>query len=427
MKLNILVLHAMGDFSSARKTSKDHALCFRRYAPKHNYLYHDVNAPVTTALRQIQFHAVILDTTALCIRYYRPRELFLVEKERYRFLGESDAVRVAFPQDDYDHSELLDQWLDDYRVDLVYTPVWPHRALLYPRMMRRGELLEALTGYVNDDDIERSTSFAKAFAQRRIDIGYRAKFLPAQFGRFGQLKGHIAEVITKAAEGANLALDVSTRLDAVFLGEEWLRFLGDCRWCLGAEGGSSLWDPDGRIGDRVVAFVAREPDASFDAIEAACFPDLDGRYVFSAVSPRLFEAALAQCAQILVRAPYLGVLQPGNHYLPFDDRPDVLRDILREVRNQDTATRLAGAAYDALIATSKFRYSQHVAGVIDHITALVARRHVRGSSEPVFQHLVQQHEGELTRDRPERTGRFRRLLKVLRHQARASLRIGTGA
>src|SRR5262245_2012633 len=407
MRLNILVLHAMGDFSGARKTSKDHALCFRRYAPMHSYLYHDVTAPVTTALRQIEFHAIILDATALCIRYYRPRELFLTEKERYRFLGESDAVRVALPQDDYDHSELLDQWLDEYRTDIVYTPVWPHRALLYPRMMRRGELLEALTGYVNDDDIGRIPSFAKAFAQRRIDIGYRAKFLPAQFGRFGQLKGHIAGVITKATAGENLTLDVSTALDQVFLGEEWLRFLGDCRWCLGAEGGSSLWDPYGRISDRVAAFVVHKPDASFDETEAACFPGLDGRYVFSAVSPRLFEAALAQCAQILVRAPYLGVLSPGDHYLPFEDDPDVLRDIVREVRNQETAKRIAGAAYDALIATSTFRYSQHVAGVIDRVTALVAQRHVRGSSEPVFQRLVQQHEEELTR-------------KGLRHQARTS-------
>ncbi len=101
MKLNILVLHAMGDFSSARKTSKDHALCFQRYAPTHNYVYHDVNAPVTTAVQKIRFHAIILDTTALCIRYYRPRDLFLTEKERYRFLANADAIRVAFPQDNY--------------------------------------------------------------------------------------------------------------------------------------------------------------------------------------------------------------------------------------------------------------------------------------------------------------------------------------
>ena len=414
MKLNILVLHAMGDFSSARKTSKDHALCFRRYAPMHNYLYHDVNAPVTTALREIRFHAIVLDTTVLCIRYYRPRELFLSEKERYRFLGESDAVRIAFPQDDYDHSALLDQWLDEYRTDVVYSVVWPHRALLYPRMMRRGEVLEALTGYVNDGDVDGSQSFAKRFSERRVDIGYRAKFLPAQFGRFGQLKGHIAEVITKAAAGHDLTLDVSTRPDQVFLGEEWLKFLGDCRWCLGAEGGSSLWDPDGRITDRVAAFVAKKPNATFEEIEAACFPGLDGRYAFSAVSPRLFEAALARCAQILVTAPYLGVLRAGEHYLPLDESSDGLDDVVREVRNPETAERMARAAYDALIATSNFRYSQHVVRVIDRVTALVAQRHVRGSSQAVFERLVQQHEEEIKRHQQGSGGRLRRLLRALR-------------
>jgi hypothetical protein len=394
-KLNILVLHAMGDFSTGRKTSKDHALCFRRYAPTHNYVYQDVNAPVTSALRKVRFHAVILDTTALCIRYYRPHDLFLAEKERYKFLAESDAVRIAFPQDDYDHSELLDQWLADYRTDVVYSVVWSHRELLYPRMMRRGEVREALTGYVNDEDIDRTQSFAKQFTERQVDIGYRAKYLPAQFGRFGQLKGRIAEVITRAAAGRGLTLDVSTRADQVFLGDDWLRFLGNCRWCVGAEGGSSLWDPVGRIRDRVVAFAAKSPEATFEEIEAACFPGLDGRHVFSAVSPRLFEAALASCAQILVRARYLGVLQAGEHYLPLDESPDVLNDIVDEVRNPETAARMGRAAYEALIATSEFRYSQHVTRVMDKVTALVAQRHVSGSSQARFERLVQKHEEEV--------------------------------
>lgn len=415
MRLNILILHAMGDFSRARKTSRDHALCFRRYAPMHNYLYHDVNTPVTTALRKIRFHAVILDTTALCIRYYRPRDLFLTEKQRYGFLAESDAVRIAFPQDDYDHSELLDQWLDEYRTDIVYSVVWSHRESLYPRMVRRGEVLEALTGYVNDDDVDRTQWFRKPFTERRIDIGYRAKYLPAQFGRFGQLKGRIAEVITKASVGRGLTLDVSTRADDVFLGEEWLKFLGNCRWCLGAEGGSSLWDADGSITDRVTAFVTQRPDATFEEIEAGCFAGLDGRYLFSAVSPRLFEAALAGCGQILVKAPYLGVLRAGDHYLPLDESPDVLNDIVKEVRNPETADRMVRAVYDALIGTARFRYSQHVARVMDRVTALVERRRVRGSSQARFERLVQAHEQAVKRypQRPQGTI-VSRLLRAVR-------------
>ena len=38
--------------------------------------------------------------------------------------------------------------------------------------------------------------------------------------------------------------------------------------------------------------------------------------IFSAVSPRLFEAALAGTCQILIPAKFLGVLRPDEHYIP---------------------------------------------------------------------------------------------------------------
>ncbi len=388
MRLNVLVLHAMGDFAQARKTSVDHALCFSRYVPEHNYLYHDVNWPVTDALRRIRFHAIILDTTVLCIRYYRPRGLFYEEKERYRFLSESDAVRIAFPQDDYDHSDVLDAWLSEYRTDVVYSVVWDHRELLYPKMMRQGEILPALTGYVNDQDVARASTFAKPFAVREIDVGYRAKFLPPNFGRYGQLKGLIAEGVRTAAVARGLAVDISTCLKDVILSDAWLAFLGNCRWCPCSEGGSSVWDPDGAIMDKVRTFVTEAPDASFDEIEAACFPGQDGRYLFSAVSPRLFENALARAGQLLAAGGYLGVLRPGEHYLPLDETSD---EMFRQMRDMRTATRLIEACYETLIATNEFRYSRHATRVMKKIEELVCRRRVTGSSNWQFRRLLRQH------------------------------------
>ncbi len=384
----MLILHAIGDFARARKTSVDHALCFSRYVPEHNYLYHDVNWPVTDALRRIRFHAIILDTTVLCIRYYRPRELFYEEKERYRFLSESDAVRIAFPQDDYDHSEVLDAWLSEYRTDVVYSVVWDHRELLYPKMMRQGEILPTLTGYVNDQDVARAATFAKPFAVREIDVGYRAKFLPANFGRYGQLKGLIAERVRTAAVARGLAVDISTSLNDVILGDAWLAFLGNCRWSPGSEGGSSVWDPDGAIRDKVRAFVTEAPHASFEEIEAACFPGQDGRYLFSAVSPRLFELALARAGQLLAPGRYLGVLRPGEHYLPLDETSD---EMFRQMRDMRTATRLIEACYESLIATMEFRYSQHAPRVMEKIEEFVCRRRVTGSSSLQFRRLRRQH------------------------------------
>jgi hypothetical protein len=378
--LNIFVLHALGKgMSRARKTSIDHACCWKRYAPHHNYYYHDINAPVSDRLRNSCFHIVIFDTTALCIRYYRPKELFLREKKRYSFIAEWDAVKVAFPQDDYDHSAILDRWLDDYRFDLVYSVVWDHRMLLYPRTIRRAQILPALTGYVDDNDIHRTGSFASRFEQRPIDMGYRAKFLPAQFGSYGQIKGLLAGRMQRAVAGYGYKTDIATDPDNVLLGDEWLRFLGNCKLCLGSEGGSSVWDPEGEITDRVNAYAKQNPNADFPQIAQNCFPGEDRKYVFSAISPRLFEAALARCGQILVNGPYLNVLEPGTHFVAIDEECQNIEDVLRAFRDVTATKKMIDECFDALIASRRFRYSRHVADVLELAERLAVERRIQGS------------------------------------------------
>jgi len=102
----------------------------------------------------------------------------------------------------------------------------------------------------------------------------------------------------------------------VLRGDDWLKFLSNCRFTLGCESGSSLLDPRGEIRAACNAYLRRHPKSEFDEIEAACFPGQDMKRVFSAFSPRLFEAALAGACQVLVPGKYLGVLEPDQHYIP---------------------------------------------------------------------------------------------------------------
>jgi glycosyltransferase involved in cell wall biosynthesis len=387
--LNVFVLHGLGAYrSGVQKTIRDHALSFRRYAPRHRYYYHDIRDPVSEALKDVRFQVVLFDTTALNIRTYRPRGLFLAEKERYRFVAEWDAVKIAFPQDDYDHSAVLDDWLADYRFDVVYSVVWEHRDLLYPRMSGQGVILPALTGYVDDADIPTMAGRAGPLRTRPIDIGYRARFLPAQFGSYGQRKGLLAERMERAVQGQGLVTDLSTAPDRVFYGEDWYRFLGACKFTLGSEGGSSLWDPHGEVTDRVAAYTRDHPGASFHEVEAACFPGLDRQRVFSAVSPRLFEAAMMRCGQILLEAPYLGVLEPGRHYLPLDDACERAPEVIRRMKDRAAVERMVEACYGELIGGPRFRYSTFVAEVLRRAEDGVARKRVTGSSAMEFRRLT---------------------------------------
>lgn len=373
-RLAILVLHAMGDMSRARRTSVNHARFLADHQPGHDYVFHDCHAPVPPELRSIRFDAVLLDTTFLCMRYLRPRSAFEAIRDRYAWVADLDAVVVAFPQDEYDHGEILDEWLEAYRTDVVYSVVWNGWDLFFPRVSRRAEVLRALTGYVADADVAEAGRYARPFHTRGIDVGYRARELPPQFGSHGQLKTRLGTAFAERVRDRGLRLDISTRPEDVLLGDHWLRFLGNSRHTLGCEGGSSVWDPRGEIRDRVAEYLEREPAATYEEVERACFPGLDRQRVFSAISPRLFEVAAARSSQILVPAAYLGVLSPDEHYLPLAADASNADEVVSALGDPRGAERRIEATWEALIRPDTFRYSWHATQVMRKILEIRARR-----------------------------------------------------
>jgi hypothetical protein len=392
--LNVLVIHDLGDLSRARRTSVLHATFLQRYQPQHNYLFHDCRDPVTPALRAIRFHAVLFDVTFLCWRWVRPRARFEQLRERYAYLAETDAVRAAFPQDEYDEGETLDAWLADYRTDLVYTVLPGAEELVFPRTRRRAKIFPALTGYVEDADIPAVSRWAAPFAARQTDVFYRARNLPAYFGSHGQLKARLGIRCQEAARalgerGRPLRLDVYTRPEDTLLGEDWLRALGGARYTLGSEGGSSVWDPRGEIRDRCDQYLREQPQASFEEVVQRCLPGEDRQQAFSAISPRLFEAALTRTGQLLVEAPYLGALQPQTHYLALAPDLSNLQEVLEASRDDRGAEARIEATYAALVEPDTFRYSRHAKEVMAELGSRA--RGVRGSSPSTFEALKATH------------------------------------
>jgi hypothetical protein len=398
--LTIGIFHALGDFTAARRTSILHATFLERYLPRHTYVYHDLRAPVTGALKKIRFDVVIFDVTFLCYRWVRPRAIFDEIFEKYSFLAKLDAVRAAFPQDEYDHSAILDEWLDAYRVDLVYAVVWDAWSELFPRVSRHSEIRRALTGYVDDDDVRRMSAFCLPFEDREVDVGYRARKLPANFGRHGLLKSTLGDRFAGLAKDRGLKLDVSTRPEDVFLGDDWLKFLGRSKFTLGCEGGSSLIDPRGEIRDRVEAYLRDRPEASFEEVEAACFRGLDRPKPLAAISPRTFEVAAARSGQILVEAPYLGVLRPREHYLPL--KPDLsnVSEALDAMSDVPRMKSMIDACWDALIAPDTWRYSTHASEVMRDLERTLEKKGLRphgGRQRAQNKRLADVHREEVAR------------------------------
>jgi glycosyltransferase involved in cell wall biosynthesis len=366
-RLRILVLHSNNDLASTRRTSFNHAFCLLKYAPWNSYELHAFGQPIPQRLRQQRFDAIILDTTFLCWRWSNPRQEFDRLLEDYTFVADSDAVKIALPQDEYDHAAVLDCWLTDWRVNLIYSVCYEHRDVFYPKASACAEIVEGMTGYIDDADIAMMRRLARPFEERDFDVGYRAKSLPPYFGRFGRLKAEMGERFRASFAGTGLLLNISVDPKHALMGDEWLRFLGNCRFTLGCESGSSLLDPTGEINHACGAYLAKSPNAEFEEVEAACFPGQDMQRIYSALSPRIFEAALAGTCQVLAPGRYMGILRPGEHYIPWDISAPDNAALYAELANWRRAKERVEACRQAVLGNESLNYRGFVGSLLDRI------------------------------------------------------------
>jgi hypothetical protein len=367
--MDILLLHALEEPLAARRTTFNQTFCLPKYAAAHNYVLHcHGRDPIDRVLVDRRFDVIVLDTTFLCLRWVRPRRLLDDILQKYDFVRRSSALKLAFPQDDYDHNRVLDTWLSDWGVGIIFSPLARFKDVLYPMSMRTAEVLECLTGHVDCVDELIFEHWRKELQTRSIDIGWRAKKLPGYFGRIGALKSEIGERFMKAVSGGRgLRLDISNRADKTLLGTDWLRFLCDCKFTLGSISGSSLLDPDGAIQDRVRQYERRHPHARFQEIERACFPGLDGVYEFAALGPRNLEAAMAMSCQILVGSPHWAPLKPDHHFIELEPDCANVDRVLAEMADRDRVEERIGACYDLLVRSGRYSHPAFVESILKAI------------------------------------------------------------
>ncbi len=162
-----------------------------------------------------------------------------------------------------------------------------------------------------------------------------------------------------------LALDIATGARSTIRGDDWYRFLADCKYTLGVEGGASVNDPDGAFHAASIDYLAEHPEASFEEVEANCFPDADGGIAYYAISPRHLEACATRTAQVLIEGSYNGILRPGEHYLELRRDFSNLDDVLDAIADDSQRARLTDAAYRDVVASGAYTYERLVRDVED--------------------------------------------------------------
>jgi hypothetical protein len=323
-------------------------------ATRHEVVYWNAGYSVPRAIRRLNVDAVILDHTLLVARW-APE--FPARRPTFDWLADVGAVKIAFAQDEYNHAHVLDDWLADLGVDVVFSLHGPGpRPLLYPRLAATARFEKCLTGYVDELDVTRKAAVVLPHARRKLDLAYRAQALPPRFGRLGRLKQTVAETVGPAAEAAGLRVDVSTDLADAVLGDRWFAFVASTRAMLGSESGASAIDRRGELVAAERSLLAERPGLSFAEFDAAMPAGWDGELPGS-VGPRHLEAAAARTCQVLVEGAYDGVLEPELHYLPVRADGSDVDEVVENLADHKLVEETAARAYADLVLSGRYGYA----------------------------------------------------------------------
>jgi hypothetical protein len=250
---------------------------------------------------------------------------------------------------------------------------WP---AIYAGVSPRVRIYPVLTGYLDDGRLRDIERIRARETERPLDIGYRTSGRPLPwFGRHGYLKQQIAEVFAERAPARGVTADISTSASDVLLGNHWYRFLARCKYTLGVEGGTSILDRDGSFREATERYLARHPDASFEEVEAACFPGVDGTFRGYAISPRHLEACASGTCQILTEGTYNGILEPWRHYIPVRRDFGNVDEVLDLVKSDALRHEITGRAYQDIVASGRYTYRSYVDTVMSNSLGTLPRAH----------------------------------------------------
>jgi hypothetical protein len=259
-------------------------------------------------------------------------------------LGASKALKVLFIQDEYRWVDATADAIGELGISVVFTvlnedvvdKVYHHPWLKDVRK----EI--TLTGFVDEQLLERDVP---AYAQRPVEVAYRARKVPYWLGSFAMEKWTIGERFREEAGRFGLSCDISSDESARLYGERWIRFLAGTKAVLGTESGASVCDFTGAIRASVDAATDRDPGISFEAIRDRLLRHDDGQVVIHVISPRIFEAAALKTLMINYPGEYSDRLVPWRHYVPLEKDHSNIEDVVRVVRDPDRAQQIIDTAY----------------------------------------------------------------------------------
>jgi hypothetical protein len=406
--MKVLVLY--DKFSTYTNAVFDHLTAFSSYSDLPHYYAHGL-----AGLKGLNIHAF----ECLVIHYSVRVAWKGISDSDQDLIRDYQGKKVLFVQDEYDNTSTTCEFINHCLIDLVFSCV-PQKFInkIYPKDMFPNTIfLNNLTGYVNHENIE---AFSTG-SIRGIDIGYRGRELPFWYGDLGQEKKDIAEEFVKRSSNKKLSLDISCKDSERIYGEDWPKFLKNCKATLGTESGCNIFDHSGKLKSSVKVYIQKNPKATYAQVKRDVLKNSLEEQIMNQVSPRLFEAVEAGTVLILFEGEYSGIFEPWKHYIPLKKDFSNFEEVVNFVENSRLLDNIAKQAYEDIIASGMYSFKKFIESYDSEITKLGTNK---VSSVPTYNALLSDKITKLPEKIPliKINGFCRRLWLLIPHKLKLKIK-----
>ncbi len=365
-KPNILLVYGSLDYP-IRTSIKDLIYAFHENTDCNAFIYGIDQGSFPEYLKKVNFDLIVFSTILVGERWLGEQNMKSNVYKKIDYLRNLNVTKVVHPQDEWIHTYLLNDFINDFNISYVFTvaPETEWKKIYNKVDFNKVQFHKVLTGYLSNQTVNRAKQITASLKNQSVDIGYRAYKSPPWLGSHGYLKTLIAEVFYKEASKYHLKTDISTEEKDTILGDAWLEFMASCKYFIGVEGGSTVIDPDGEIFKKGSEYQKQNPNASFEMFEQHCFAGMNGNLGLIAISPRHLEACITKTCQVLIEGEYNGVLKPHIHYIEVKKDFSNLEQVFELMKDDKLRISIVNRAYQDIVESGHYSYLNYTKFIIE--------------------------------------------------------------
>ena len=263
-------------------------------------------------------------------------------------------VKVVFLHDEYDHTEKARSWIEEQKVNLVYTVVpSEHIGKVYdPRRFIHTEFKSILTGYMPLKFTVKQN--VKPIADRANLIVYRGRVSPESYGELAKQKENIGRVMDDYCNEHELAVDIQWEEAKRIYGLKWYQLLESGVCTLGTESGANIFDVDGEIKKYV------DSGGKLPGPPSLNFKEENLGFKMNQVSPKLFEAIGCGTGLILYEGYYSGVFDADKHYISLKHDHSNLSDVIEKVQNVEFVQKIVDQTWKDVANNDSYSFKNFI-------------------------------------------------------------------